>query len=99
MSEKEARAFITQVAPLGTMDYCSNSNYCLQQAQTKKVKQDKASQSMNDWGVGVARMHRMEETHQTLEDYRNNQGPPVIVQPNKMQELMPSSTTSYQMPD
>ena len=41
----------------------------------------------------------MEETHQTLEDYHNNQGPPVIVQPNKMQELMLSSTRSYQMPD
>ena len=54
---------------------------------------------MDDWGVGVARMHRMEETHQTLEDYHNNQGPPVIVQPNKMQDLMPSLTRSYQMLD
>ena len=76
-----------------------NSNYHLQQAQTQNVKQDKASQSMDDWGVGVARMHRMEKTHQTLEDYHNNQGPPVIVQPNKMQELTPSSTRIYQMPD
>ena len=82
--------------PWGRSD---NSNYRLQQAQTQNVKQDKASQSMDDWGVGVARMHRMEETHQTLEDYHNNQGPPVIVQPNKMQELTPSSTRSYQMPD
>ena len=76
-----------------------NSNYHLQQAQTQNVKQDKASQSIDDSGVGVARMHRMEETHQTLEDDHNNQGPPVIVQPNKMQELTPSSTRSYQMPD
>ena len=63
------------------------------------MRQDKGSQSMDDWGVGVARMHRMEETHQTLEDYHNNQGPPVIIQPNKMQDLTPSSTRSYQMPD
>ena len=82
--------------PCGRSD---NSNYPLQQAQTQNMKQDKASQSMDDWGVGVARMHRMEETHQTLEDYHNNQGPPVIVHPNKMQELMPSLTRSYQMPD
>ena len=76
-----------------------NLNYHLQQAQTQNMKQDKASQSMDDWGVGVARMHKMEETHQTLEGYHNNQGPPVIVQPNKMQELTPSSTRSYQIPD
>ena len=44
-------------------------------------------------------MHTMEETHPTLEGYHNNQWPPVIVQPNKMQELMPSSTRSYQIPD
>ena len=73
-----------------------NSNYRLQQAQTQNVKQDRASQSMDNWGVGVARMHRMEETHQTLEDYHNNQGPSVIIQPNKMKELTPSSTRSYQ---
>ena len=74
-------------------------NYRLQQTQSQNVRQDKGSQSMDDWGVGVARMHRMEETHQTLEDYHNNQGPPVIVQPNKMQDLTPSLTRSYQMPD
>ena len=82
--------------PCGRSD---NSNYHLQQTQTQNVKQDKGSQSIDDWGVGVARMHRMEETHQTLEDYHNNQGPPVIIQPNKMQDLTPSSTRSYQMPD
>ena len=82
--------------PCGRSD---NLNYRLQEAQTQNMKQDKASQSMDNWGVGVARMHRMEETHQTLEDYHNNQGPPVMVQPNKMQELMPSSTRSYQMLD
>ena len=54
---------------------------------------------MDDWNVGIARMHRMEETHPTVESYHNNQDPPVIVQPNKMQELTPSSTRSYQMPD
>ena len=75
-----------------------NSIYRLQQAQTQNMKQDKSLQSMDDWGVGVARMHRMEETHQTPEDYHSNQGPPVVVQPNKMQELTPSSTRSYQMP-
>ena len=48
---------------------------------------DKASQSMDDWDVGVARMHIMEEMHPTVEGYHNNQDPPVIVQPNKMQEL------------
>ena len=63
------------------------------------MKQDKASQAMDDWGVGIARMHTMEETHPTLEGYHNDQGPPVIVQPNKMQELTPSSTRSYQIPD
>ena len=82
--------------PCGRSD---NSNYCLQQTQTQNVRHDKGLQSMDDWGVGVARMHRMEETHQTLEDYHNNQGPPVIVQPNKMQDLTPSSTRSYQMLD
>ena len=76
-----------------------NLNYRLQQIQSQNVKQDKASQAMDDWGVGIARMHTMEETHPTLEGYHNNQGPPVIVQPNKMQELTPSSTRSYQIPD
>ena len=52
----------------------------------------KASQSMDDWGVGMTRMHRMEEMHPTVEGYHNNQEPPVIVQPNKMQELTPSLT-------
>ena len=54
---------------------------------------------MDDWDVGIGRMHRMEETHPTVENYHNNQDPPVIVQPNKMQELTLSSTRSYQMPD
>ena len=76
-----------------------NSNYRLQQTQSQNVKQDKASQAMDEWGVGIARMHTMEETHPTLEGYCNNQGPPVIVQPNKMQELTPSLTRSYQIPD
>ena len=82
--------------PYGKSD---NLNYCLQQTQSQNVKQDKASQAMDDWGVGIARMHTIEETHPTLEGYHNNQGPPVIVQPNKMQELTPSSTRSYQIPD
>ena len=82
--------------PCGKSD---NSNYRLQQTQSQNVKQDKASQAMDEWGVGIARMHTMEETHPTLEGYHNNQGPPVIVQPNKMQELMPSSARSYQIPD
>ena len=75
--------------PCGKSD---NSNYRLQQTQSQNVKQDKASQAMDDWGVGIARMHTMEETHPTLEGYHNNQ-------PNKMQELMPSLTRSYQIPD
>ena len=54
---------------------------------------------MDDWGVGMARMHRMEVMHPTVEGYHNNQEPPVIVQPNKMQELTSSSTRSYQIPD
>ena len=77
----------------------NNLNFRLQQFQTQALKQDKASQSMDDWDVGIARMHRMEETHPTVENYHSNQDPPVIVQPNKMQELTPSSTRSYQMPD
>ena len=77
----------------------NNSNFHLQQFQTQALKQDKASQSMDDWDVGIARMHRMEETHPTVENYHNNQDPPVIVQPNKMQELTLSLTRSYQMPD
>ena len=63
------------------------------------MKQDKASQAMDECGIGIARMHMMEETQPTLEGYHNNQGPPVIVQPNKMQELTSSSTRSYQIPD
>ena len=63
--------------PCGKSD---NSNYRLQQTQGQNMKQDKASQAMDDWGVGIARMHTMEETHPTLEGYHNNQGPPVIVQ-------------------
>ena len=63
------------------------------------LKHNKASQSMDNWDVEIARMHRMEERHPTLESYHNNQDPPVIVQPNKMQELTPSSIRSYQMPD
>ena len=47
----------------------------------------------------MALMHRMEETHPTVDSYSNNQEPPVIVQPNKMQELTQSLTRSYQMPD
>ena len=54
---------------------------------------------MDDWNVGIARMNRMEETHPTVESYHNNQDLPVIVQPNKMQELTPSLTRSYQMLD
>ena len=76
-----------------------NSNFRLEQFQTQALKQDKASQSMDDRDVGIARMHRMEETHPTVENYHNNQDPPIIVQPNKMQELTLSSTRSYQMPD
>ena len=56
--------------PCGRSD---NSNYHLQQTQTQNVRHDKGSQSMDDWGVGVARMHRMEETHQTLPYYQTNQ--------------------------
>ena len=82
--------------PSGKSD---NSSFCLQQLQTQALKHDKASQSMENWNVGLARMHRMEETHPTVESYHNNQDPPMIVQPNKMQELTPSSTRSYQMPD
>ena len=77
----------------------NNSNFRLQQFQTQALKHDKASQSMDDWDVRIARMHRMEETHPIVENYHNNQDPPVIVQPNKMQELTLSSTRSYQMPD
>ena len=76
-----------------------NLNFHLQQFQTQALKHDKALQFMDDWDVGIARMHRMEETHPTVENYHNNQDPPVIVQPNKMQELTPSATRSYQMPD
>ena len=76
-----------------------NLNFRLQQFQTQALKHDKASQSMDDWDVGIARMHKMEETHPTVENYHNNQDPPVIVQPNKMQELTLSSTRSYQMLD
>ena len=76
-----------------------NSSFCLQQVQARSLKHDKASQSMDDWAVGMVRMHRMEETHPIVEGYHNNQEPPMIVQPNKMQELTPSSTRSYQIPD
>ena len=76
-----------------------NSNFRLQQVQTQALRHDKASQSMDDWDIGVARIHRIEEMHPTLEGYHNNQDPPMIVQPNKMQELTPSSTRSYQMLD
>ena len=76
-----------------------NLHFCLQQVQTQGLKHDKALQSMDNLDVGVARMHRMEETHPTVEGCHTNQEPPVIVQPNKMQELTPSSTRSYQMPD
>ena len=41
----------------------------------------------------------MEETHPIVEGYHNNQEPPMIVQPSKMQELTQSSTRSYQIPD
>ena len=76
-----------------------NSSFHLQQLQTLALKHDKASQSMDNWNIGVARMHRMEETHPTVESNHNNQDSPMIVQPNKMQELTPSPTRSYQMPD
>ena len=76
-----------------------NSSFRLQQVQTQNLRHNKASQSMDDWAAGMARMHRMEEMHPTVEGYHNNQEPPVIVQPNKMQELTPSSTRSYQIPD
>ena len=52
---------------------------------------------MDDWDIGIARIHRMEDTHPTVENYHNNQDLPVIVQPNKMQELTLSSKRSYQM--
>ena len=76
-----------------------NLNFRLQQVQTQALSYDKASQSIDDWDVGIARMHTIEETHPTVEGYHNNQDPPIIVQPNKMQELTPSLTRSYQMPD
>ena len=75
------------------------SNFCLEPVQTQGLKQDKVSQSMDNWDVGVARMHRMEETHPTVEGYHTNQEQPMIVQSKKMQELTPSPTRSYQMPD
>ena len=43
--------------PCGKSD---NSNYHLQQTQSQNVKQDRASQAMVEWGVGIARMHTME---------------------------------------
>ena len=73
------------------MEKSDNLNFRLQQFQTQALR--------HDWDVGVARMHRIEETHPTVEGYHNNQDPPVIVQPNKMQELTPSLIRSYQMPD
>ena len=76
-----------------------NLNYRLRQTQNQNTKQDKAPQAMDDWGVGIARMHMMEDTYSTLEGYHNNQRSPVIVQPDKTHELTPSSTKSYGIPD
>ena len=76
-----------------------NSNFRLQPIQTKTTAQDKASQAVDDWDIGLARMHRMEEAHAMVEGYRNNQETPVVVQPNKTQDLTPSMTRSYQIPD
>ena len=75
------------------------SNFCSQRVQLEGSRHDKASQSSDGLNVGVARMHRMEETYQLAEIYHPSQDPPVIVQPNKNQEFTPSSTKSYRIPD
>ena len=75
------------------------SNFHLHHVQLDVTKQDKASQSMDNWDIGIARMHRMEETHHMVEGYHPNKEPPVIAQSNKMQEFTPSSTKSYRIPD
>ena len=75
------------------------SNFCSHQMQLEGLKHDKASQSSDNWNVGIARMHRMEETHQPTETYHPSQDPPVIVQPNKNQEFKLSSTKSYGISD
>ena len=75
------------------------SNFRLHHIQPEGIKHDKASQSIDNWDVGIARMHRMEEAHQIAEGYHTNQELPMIVQPNKMQEFTLSSTRSYQMAD
>ena len=68
------------------------SNFSLQQLQIQALRHDKASQAVDNWDIGIARMLRMEEMHPMVEGYHNNQDPPAIVQPNKMQELTLSST-------
>ena len=75
------------------------SNFRLHHVQLDVTKQDKASQSMDNLDIWIARMHRMEETHHMAEGYHPNKEPPVIAQPNKMQEFTPSSTKSYRIPD
>ena len=76
-----------------------NSNFRSQPIQTKTTAQDKASQAVDDWDIGLARMNRMEKAHAMVEGYRNSQETPVVVQPNKTQDLTPSMTRSYQIPD
>ena len=75
------------------------SNFCLYHVQQDGTKHNKVSQSSHDWNMGMARMHRMEQTHQPSEIYHPNQDPPVVVQPNKDHEFTPSSAKSYRILD
>ena len=75
------------------------SNFHLHQRQITSDKHDKASQSSDDWNMGMVRMHRMEEMQKPSEVYHPNQDPPVVVQPNKNHEFTLSSTKSYRVPD